>query len=275
MKSTAGFAARSALVAALVAAMALTATPSWADSGTVHYECTYSVGAPAPGGTTGAGAATGSFDTGVPDGLVVDVGESVSATPFTGRLTLPDGLIDALRSAEITSISGGEHAEVAVLPGVVGDTWTFFDEVAVPAEGSVSVDLHVNGDWSALRFDSPGVHTIAVGRLEFEIRGPGASQDVANLKCDAAQDEVDVVVDGSTLVTVDTIQVVGPTTSAPGGATSSVTPVRPVLVQTDFAEADAGVGPLLGGGTLVALATLAAGAVGLARLRGRAAARRH
>ncbi|HET7822219.1 MAG TPA: DUF6801 domain-containing protein [Ornithinibacter sp.] len=275
MKSTAGIAARSALVAAVVAVVALTAVPAGADSGTVAYECTYSVGIPDLGGTTGAGAATGSFDTGIPDGLVVELGEPVSATPFTGRLTLPDGLIDALHAADVTSISGGEHAEVAVLPGAVGDTWTYFDEVPVPAEGSVSVDLHVNGDWSALRFDSPGVHTLAVGRLEFVIQGPGARQDVATLTCDAADDDVDVVVDGSTLVSVDTIEVAGPTTPAPGGASSGATPVRPVLVQTDFAEADAGVGPPSGVAALAAFVALAAGAVGLTRLRGRAASRRH
>lgn len=275
MKSTPGIAARSALAAAVVAVVALTATPSGADSGDVGYQCTFSVGVPNRGGTNGVGPATGSFDTGIPDGLVIDVAESVSATPFTGRLTLPDALTEALRAAGVTSISGGEHSEVAVLPGVVWDTWTYFDEVPVQAAGSVSVDLHVNGDWSALRWESPGGHTIAVGRLEFVIQGPSASQDVANLTCDPADDEIDAVVDGSTLVAVDTIEVVGPTTPATGGTMSGADPVRPVLVQTDFAEDDTGVAPLLGVAALAAIAALTAGAVGLARVRGRAASRRH
>jgi hypothetical protein len=49
-------------------------------------------------------------------------------------------------------------------------------------------------------------------------------------------------------------------------------PLRPVLVQADFAEDEASVAPLLGVGVLM---TLAAPAVGLARGRNRATSRRH
>jgi outer membrane lipoprotein SlyB len=70
----------------------------------------------------------------------------------------------------------------------------------------------------------------------------------------------------------EALAVAEPTTTVTTTSTATATAVRPVVVQTDFAEDGAAALPLLGVGALV---TIAAGAVGLARGRVRTAARRH
>src|SRR6476661_6520807 len=103
MRTAARTDCRSTLVAVLIlAGSAVAATSAGASSGKVQLSCTFNLG----GGDQFEGQATASFDTGIPEGLVVEVGEAVPFNPFTGTIAFPDGLTDLLRAEGITTVSG-------------------------------------------------------------------------------------------------------------------------------------------------------------------------
>ena len=109
-----------------------------------------------------------------------------------------------------------------------------------------------SSDGGPFRPKDPGTYTIVGGRFNLEFDGGVDPTDIMDCRPQGAP-------------VVDTLQAID-------AATPTTTPVRPVIVQTDFAEEDAGVPPLLVVGALVALLS---GAAGLARRRHRPSARRH
>ena len=113
-------ATRCALVtAALLGVAALTGTSAAADSGEVEYSCEFGVPDPADPdgpGDHGEGTTTASFDTAIPDGLVVDVGKRVNLDPFTGTITLPEAFVTMLREAGLTSVEGEGGTDLLVDP---------------------------------------------------------------------------------------------------------------------------------------------------------------
>ena len=122
--------------------VALTATTASADSGPMEYSCEFGVGGSEDKGDEGSGTATASFDTAVPDGLVVDVGDQVALNPFTGTVTFPEAFLTMLRDAGFTSLQGGGETFLLVDPGedeLYGDF--LWGPVALPAEGPLTVEL--------------------------------------------------------------------------------------------------------------------------------------
>jgi hypothetical protein len=232
-----------------------------AASGDVEYSCTFSVL-----GTEGEGVATGSFDTGVPDGFVLGPGDPLPLSPFGGTLTLPDAMTDLLRAGGQTTVTGSEHVEEGLMPGGTGENYMYLDG-KVPAEGSMTVNLGFAPRDPRPGPEAPGTYTIVLGRLAFPLEGGIAG--IGAFRCDPVDGDAVIVFERTNVVAVDTFRVAGPATSTPSAAVSD-TPVRPVLVQTDFAEEEEGVPPLLG---VVALLALAAGGLGLTRRR--AASPRH
>ena len=266
MKTTARALARALLVGgvALLAA-AVGVTPAGAASEVTEYSCEFGVDDPEGGGTEGEGTSTASFDTGIPDGLVVDVGERVSLDPLTGTITLPDDFVQMLRDAGLATIQGG--GEMFLYVNETDDAFNAFwefAETAVPAEGTMSLDVEGEFEVDRFRVADAGVHTI-LGADFFLFVDTGEEGPGAGMFCEPTDE--DPVVDA-----FEALAVAAPTTTVTTTSTATATAVRPVVVQTDFAEDDAAMLPLLGVGALV---TLAAGAVGLARGRVRTAARRH
>src|SRR5688572_17678631 len=191
-------AARSTLVGAAVLAVAsLTATSAAADSGEVEYSCEFGVGDPEGEGTEGEGTTTASFDTAIPDGLVVDVGDRVSLDPFTGTITLPDGFTDLLRTEGFTTIVGGGEMFVYVDEADDEfDAFFEFEETAVPAEGSLTLD--VEGDAGRFRPTDAGTYTIVGGGFFLfvdtgEEEGPGAGMFCEPVDGDAVIDALEAV----------------------------------------------------------------------------------
>lgn len=266
MKTTTRALARGLAVGgvALLAA-ALSVTPAGAASEMTEYSCEFGVGDPEGEGTEGEGTATASFDTGIPDGLVVDVGERVSLDPLTGAITLPDDFVQMLRDAGLSTIQGGGETFLYV-DETDDEFFAFFEfaETAVPAEGTMSLDVEGGFEADRFRVADAGVHTILGAEFFLSIdtgeEGPGAG-----MFCEPADE--DPVVDA-----FEALAVAEPTTTVTTTSTATATAVRPVVVQTDFAPDDAAALPLLGAGAVM---TLAAGAVGLARARVRTASRRH
>ncbi len=262
MNTTARPSTRSMLVAALALGLvALTATSASADSGPVEYSCEFGVGDPEGPGEEGSGTATASFDTAVPDGLVVDVGDQVTLNPFTGTVTFPEAFVTMLRDAGLTSLEGGGEAFLFV-DGGEGELYAAFPwgPVAVPAEGPLTVEL-LEGDAESYRVQDAGAHRILMSGFAFWVE-TGEEEPVAWMFC-GSDDEV----------VVDTFQARQATAvPVPTVTVTTAAPVRPVLVQTDAAQGDdrAAGAPVLGAGALVLLAT----AVGLRRAQ-RSSSRRH
>lgn len=254
--------ARAGLLGALaLVTAAVTATSAGAASEEVEFFCEFGVGE-----SDGEGTGAASFDTGIPDGLVVDVGTRVSLDPFTGSITFPEGFVTLLRDAGLTSVQGG--GETILLVDTTDDElFAFFEfgPTEVPAEGTLTVD--VEGEADRFRPQEPGVHTI----LGFDFglfvdtgdeEGPGAG-----MFCESADGE-DFAIDA-----LEATAAVTPTPTTTVTATATATAVRPVVVQTDFAdERGAAVPPALAAGALL---VLAAGAVGAGRRRHGSAGRRH
>jgi hypothetical protein len=262
MKSVARTACFATLVgtAALVAVTSSAASAS-ADSGEQVYTCWYMIGSAAES----EAAATVSFDSAIPHGLVVHVGDLVSLDPSTGTMGIPDEFTDLLRAAGATTISGQSGMVVTVfsyLNTTSSSTTMFFDPTPVPAEGSMSLDLKFDSPGD-IRPDRPGTYLVGFGSIALEISG-GNLPDELQFFCELPE--------GSS-APVDSFKAVAAVTpSAAATPTGTVTPARPVLVQTDFAEHDSTVAPLMG---LGALMTVTAGGVGLARRRRHGTSRQH
>jgi len=253
-------ATRCALVtAALLGVAALTGTSAAADSGEVDYSCEFGVPDPADPdgpGDRGEGTTTASFDTAIPDGLVVDVGKRVNLDPFTGTITLPEAFVTMLREAGLTSVEGEGGTDLLVDPTDDPLFASFqFGPAKLPDQGALTVA--VEGDADRFRPREAGAFSILMTDFGLFI-GIGVESG-ADMSCSADDD-----------VVVDTFEVRAAPT--PTVTVTAAPPVRPVVVQTDFAGRDgASPAPALAAGALL---TLAAGAVGVGRAR-RGSTRRH
>lgn len=261
MRSTARAAARAGLVgsAALLAA-ALTITSAQAASGDLSYGCDYGVDT-----DEGSGSATASFDSAIGDDVVVEVGDDVSLDPFTGSVTIPDGFTDLLRQHQMESIQGG--GLTFTLIDETGDDYDVFFEFGpedVPAEGSMTLTL--DGEGGDVTPEEVGTHTLLAGDFVLFVDSGDGGPDVG-MYCELT-DEGDTTIDA-----FEAVAATGPTTTPSVAPTESAAPVRPVVVQTDFAGGDRATAlPLaLGGGLLVA----GSGALVAKRARVRSGARRH
>ena len=290
MRLTARAATRAGLVggAALFAA-ALTLSPAQAASADLSYECEFLTANSDT--TTPAGPATASFDSGIGTGLVVPVGTEVSIDPFTGSVTLPDAFTARLREQALASIDGG------------GLTLTLIDETQdpylveltfgpedVPAAGPMTI--HVTGQGDPIVASQAGTNTLVASDFLLAVdpgplgsvptssptatvptgpptsptptsspapSGPAAPLDLA-IGCTLV-DEGDITIDSFEATAAPT-----PTVTV----TATASPVRPVVVQTDFAG-DGGPSALplvLGGALLVGVGAVATG-------RARSSSRRH
>ncbi|MFL6176323.1 MAG: hypothetical protein ACJ715_06695 [Ornithinibacter sp.] len=297
MHLTARAAARAGIIggAALLAA-GLTLSPAQAASADLSYSCDFFYDT-----TEGTGPATASFDSGIGKGLVVPVGTKVSVDPFTGSVTFPDGFTDLLRQHELASIQGGGLTLTFIEE--TGEPYLVelaFGAQDVPAQGSMTVDL--TGQGEPIDVQEPGTHTLVAGDFILGLdTGPVAppatstptatstststatsSTDVPTSPAPSGSADpaapVDVFMD-CTLTdegdpTIDTFEATAaptPTVTTTVTAEPAASPVRPVVVQTDFAGDDhSSAVPLVLGGALMAGGV---GAVATRRTRG--GSRRH
>lgn len=241
--------------ALLVAGLA--ATSASAESADLSYSCFYGVGQ-----SEGSGSATATFDSGIGDGLVVEVGDEVELDPFTGSITVPQGFTDDLRSNEYSEIDGGGF--VITLVDESGEEFVVqvsFPATPVPAEGPLTLQL-TGQDEDAVVAEE-GTNTLIASDV-FLVVDTGSQEPEVGMYCELT-DEGDVSIDAFEATAAAT-----PTTTVTASPTAS--PVRPVVVQTDFAgEGRSTALPLLAGGGLAA-ASLAL-VVGRGARRG--TARRH
>ena len=286
MRLTARAVARVGIVggAALVAA-ALTLSPAQAASADLAYSCDFTYDT-----TDGTGPATASFDTGIGAGLVVPVGTEVSIDPFTGSVTLPDGFTALLRQHGLTTIDGG-----GVTLTVIDETQdAYFVELTfgsedVPAQGPMTIQVTGAGD--PIIPQEPGTNTLVAGDFLLGVdpgplgstptatptatlpsgppTSPGPSEPPAPVDIFMACsliDEGNIAIDAFKATAVPAV-----TTTVTAQPTAS--PVRPVVVQTDFSGGDrSSAMPLvLGGGLLVA----GCGVLTASRVRVRAGSRRN
>ena len=216
---------------ALVAAMpgpASAASPTAVEPTTLTYECVY----PDPADSTQVGHATvmASMDTAIPAGLVVRVGTQVPIDPFVGSLTLPQELMDRFRSAGDTSVFLFSESLI-VIPETGDDHpvqfWFSPDQrVAVPPTGGQTAGM--KGDGEAIDTTTAGTYTLTMPRLDLALGGqhdlaqPDTPSLNLRLQCDLAARQ-----DGA----IDSFRAA---TASPAPAE----PVRPALVQTDFAGED-------------------------------------
>src|SRR5512139_1954639 len=91
--------------ATLLAAV-MTVTSASAASAELSFSCDYGVG-----DVEDTGDATAAFDSGIGEGLVVEVGDEVSIDPFTGQITLPEAFTTALRDAGVEEVDGARAAD--------------------------------------------------------------------------------------------------------------------------------------------------------------------
>ncbi len=280
MRLTARAATRAALVggAALFAA-ALTLSPAQAASADLSYSCDFLSDTLAP-----AGPATASFDSAIGKGLVVPVGAKVSLDPFTGSVTLPDAFTDLLRQNQLNSVQGG--GITLTLLEESGDEYFVdltFGDTAVPAQGPMTVELA--GQGGQVTAKTAGTNTLVASDFLLAVDpGPMGSAPTSTPTAtvpsgtptspapSAPPAPVDLVI-GCTLVdegdiTIDSFEA----TAAPTPTvTVTASPVRPVVVQTDFAGNDRSSAlPLVLGGALMVGGV---GAVATGRARG--SSRRH
>ena len=258
MRLTARAATRAGLVggAALVAA-ALTLSPAQAASADLAYSCDFTYDT-----TDGTGPATASFDSGIGDGVVVPAGTEVSIDPFTGSVTFPDDFTAQLRQHDLASIDGGGITLTLIdetqEPYFVDLT---FDPQDVPAEGPMTIDVTGQGDPVIAE---AGTNTLVASDFLLVVDTGADGPDVSML-C-TLTDEGDITID-----TFEATAAPTPTVTTTVTATPTASPVRPVVVQTDFAaENRSSALPLVLGGAL------AAGGVGaVATGRARRSSRRH
>lgn len=256
MNTSARAAARAGLVggAALLAA-ALTVTSASAASAELDYSCDYIIGE-----AEDTGDATASFDSGIGEGLVVEVGDEVSIDPFTGEVTLPTGFVDGLRDAEFSEIAGG--GIMLTLLDETGDEYLVdlaFETTEVPAQGPMT--LEVTGEGDPIVAAEVGTNTLIADAFILGV-DTGEEGDEVSMFCELT-DEGDVSIDA-----FEATAAAAPTTTV----TPTATPVRPVVVQTDFADDRSTTLPLLAGSGLAAAAVAA---VALGRSARRETARRH
>ncbi len=235
-----------------------------AASGDVPYSCAWAStrgNEPVDSGTV---STTAQFDSAIPDGLEVTAGEFVNVRPFTGSVVIPAELVATLRGEEVTEVNGGGTMITGIReagPAVVDETDFDIAATPVPESGPMTVDL---ADVQLFTERSrAGTNTlITTGTLTVNLT---SLPQGFSLRLDCELVDVDDAV-------IDTF--VGVTATTTATPTASATPVRPELVQTDFAGSDdrPSALPLVFGGGVLA----AAGAVLVApRVRNASASRRH
>jgi hypothetical protein len=254
-------AARCTTVAAVALAFAaLAAGPATADSGEVQFSCRFDVS----GEAQAKGTATAWFDTIIPDGLTVHVGDNFPLNPVVGTITFPDALTDLLRAKGITTIKGDRVGDMELSVDGTDHSWTpsldLLDRIdrVVPLVGSMPVDVELTTESFRYSPTRAGTNNIVADRFYLPLNtGVG---DGGALSCEALKGDF----------AIDTLQVADvatPTTTA----TPTATDARQVA-QTDLAEKDSRAASPL---TLGILAALTVGAIGLALRRQRAASHRN
>ncbi len=199
--------------------------PTPVEPTTLTYECVYRD--PADTTQVGHGTVVASVDTAIPEGLVVPVGTQVPIDPFVGSLTFPTSLMDRFRSAGDTSLFLFSESLI-VIPETGDDHpvqfWFHPDrDVVVPPAGQFTAG--VRGDGEAVDTTRAGTYTLTMPRLDLMLQGhheltpPFTPSLGLRLQCDLAAGQ-DAAIDSF---------------RAGDSSTPSAEPVRPVLVQTDFA----------------------------------------
>jgi len=274
MRPTARTASRFGLIGGVaVLGAALAITSAQAASADLEYTCDYGFDV-----NEGTASARASFDSAIGDDVVVEVGEPVTLNPFTGSVTLPDEITELLRENSITSIQGNSEVTsvlILVEPDGEGSTAVPLDigPTTVPLEGPLT--LTFTGDAPEVTPLTPGTHTLLAGDLTLLLT-TSAQGPIVGLGCFLADNNPDISIDAFEATTGTPTTTPTPTVTAT--PTASVTaapttgPVRPVVVQTDFAGDDrsSALPLVLGGGLLVG-----AGAAAVGRTRVRAGSRRH
>ena len=266
---------RATVRVALVAGLALlaaggAASAAQAASGDLTYTCDVSLGPGAP--TELTTPLTVRLDFPVPDDgtYTAPVGSTLVLNPMTGTVVLPEPVVDLLRDQSIAEVDGygRMQAEITAAPA---DTLTPIDLAlpapAVPAEGPLTMPL---------RNDDPGIATnvrkgenVLVAPLILLTLSPSDNGDVEGvaLECTLVE-EGDIAIDRLTGTVAPTATPTPTPTAVP-----STTPVRPAVVQTDFAEDDGSSAlPFALGGAVLAMA---GGVLVARRGRVRTATRRH
>jgi len=195
MSTTARTVVRAGLLGGLaLVTAAVTATSAGAASEAVEFPCEVYVFDPEnpdeePEPTEAT--LTASFDTAVPDGLVVEVGDRVRLDPFTGTIVLPESLVTILRDAGVTSVQGEGGAFIVVEPtGEEPDSPYFeIDSTEVPEAGTLT--LVVDGEAGRVRAEEAGEHTLLLPYFGFYLDG---GEDVPGIQVSCEAEE-DVVVD--------------------------------------------------------------------------------
>lgn len=259
--------------AALVAGVALlaaggTASAAQAASGDLSYTCDVRIGPGAP--TEFTTTLTARLDFPVPDDgtYAAPVGSTLVLNPMTGTVLLPEQVVDLLRDQSVAEVvgSGRLHAEITAAPA---DTITPIDlalpATAVPEQGPLTMPL---------RNDDPGIATnvrqgenVLVAPRIFITLSPsdnGVAEGVA-LEC--------TLVEGGDIAIDRLTGTVTPSATASADPSPTATPVRPVVVQTDFAGDDGSSGlPVVVVGAVLAMA---GGVLVVRRGRAPSATRRH
>ena len=228
---------------AVLVASVLAAPGAQAISDEIHYTCDYSVGET-------VGNAT------------VTAGKFVSLDPLTGSVTLPQEFTDALRQDGLTSIRGSGSIFLGIQEPAdkLGEA-TFQFDAAIPAEGPFTVP--VSGQIGEYQPQKAGTYTLVAGEELFFFLDPEGPDGDSGLTC---------TVDGGGDTAIDVFTATAAATRTTT-VTTTASPVRPVVVQTDFAGEDPALPlPLALGVGVIGVAGLAAGAAGTAR---RSGARRH
>jgi len=219
-----------------LAGIAFPAGPAWAVSAPIPYSCTWTVGE-----TQGAGTATATWDSGVPEDFTVPPNVSFSLAPFTGAVVLPDTFVQGLRDQGVTELGGtGQLQIIWDAAGGYGEdvVGLAFAATAVPPSGPMTLDLTgTSGLTTSLNEQEPW----SMVAWDFSLTGEAGP---STLSCRPPNG----------LGVIDTVNtMVAPTTtpattspSEPASASTAASPVRPTLVQTDQPRSGTGALPVLG-----------------------------
>lgn len=217
--------------ATLLAAV-LTATSASAASADLAYSCDYGVG-----DTEGTGDATATFDSGIGEGLVTEVGRDVSLDPFTGTITLPEGFTQALRDAGIDEVDGQRPASTGDARGLLltlvdGSDEEYpvelsFKTFQVPAEGPLVIT--VGGEGGTVFPAGVGTNTLLASDFVLSV-GTGKGGPDAGMAC-TLTDKGDLSID-----TFEATAAPTPTGTPTVEVSETASPERPDVVQTDFAD---------------------------------------
>ncbi|GIL35297.1 DUF6801 domain-containing protein [Phycicoccus sp. DTK01] len=262
---------RAALVGGLaVLATAGAATSAQARSGDLTYTC--DVRQDVTGGPDFSTTFSARFDSPVRDDgtATAPAGSGLSLDPFTGTVVLSEQAADVLRDHGTTEASVGASLVAAVAEDPQ-DTATDIDlripDTAVPETGPMTLQVR-NDDPGIRTAVRRGPNTLVADSLTLNVFDAGGTDDlVLNAECRLV-DEGDVSFDRLTGTAAATAT---PTETATADPSTTASPVRPGLVQTDDPE-DEGT-PLLPA-ALLGAAALTAAALGARSLRS-AATRRH